>query len=107
MGSRLVFLKTDLSPPTSKMKFALILLVALPMVLCADERSLLDSFSHLFNNEELKAVVNSLVQTVGSDATEQVCEKECNVIVQHDILSTGCPLICRSLQSLAKHFQLQ
>jgi len=76
------------------------------------KRMFLDSFSfdgliNLFGKAELTHYVNQIVDTVGSDATEQQCEEACLKIVNNDLFDTACPFMCTSLQSLAQHLHLE
>ncbi|XP_046363968.1 uncharacterized protein LOC124140454 [Haliotis rufescens] len=85
------------------MKFAIIILVLLPLAYC----NILSQFSHLFDGAELKSIVQKIFDTVGSDATEAACESECVVLVHNNVLlSSGCDLVCRSFQSLVSHFHI-
>ncbi|XP_046580553.1 uncharacterized protein LOC124288035 [Haliotis rubra] len=85
------------------MKFALLILVLLPLVYC----DLVDQFKHLFDLGELKSVVQKIADTVGSDATEVVCENECTAILHNNaLLTSGCDLICKSFQSLVQRFHI-
>merc|ERR1711860_55385 len=88
------------------MKFALAILVVLPLAFAMPEkRLLLDS---LLQGDELKLLVGQLVNQLGSDSTEQACEAECHVLIQQDhLLQFGCPLVSKSLQALAHRFQVQ
>ena len=50
----------------------------------------------LFQTDELKTLVDGIVATVGTDATEHACEAECHTLIQADhLLQFGCPLICK------------
>ncbi|XP_046571988.1 uncharacterized protein LOC124288022 [Haliotis rubra] len=85
------------------MKCAIIILVLLPLAYC----NILDQFTYLFDVGELKAIVQKLFDTVGSDGTVAACEGECTVLIhQNALLSSGCDLVCRSLQSLVKRFHI-
>ncbi|VDI48849.1 Hypothetical predicted protein [Mytilus galloprovincialis] len=67
-----------------------------------EKRFLIDS---LFETTELKTLVDGIVGQLGSDASEQACESECHTLIQQDhLLQFGCPIICKSLQSLAHRF---
>ncbi|XP_071157627.1 uncharacterized protein [Mytilus edulis] len=85
------------------MKLALVLLVLLPVVFSTPQKRLI--FDTLFQTDELKTLIDGIVGTVGTDATEQACEAECHTLIQADhLLQFGCPLICKSFQSLAHRF---
>nr|ABB76764.1 vdg3 [Mytilus edulis] len=85
------------------MKLALVLLVLLPVVFSTPQKRLI--FDTLFQTDELKTLVDGIVGTVGTDATEQACETECHTLIQTDhLLQFGCPLICKSFQSLVHRF---
>ncbi|XP_046551241.1 uncharacterized protein LOC124260966 [Haliotis rubra] len=67
----------------------------------------IDQFLKLFDVGKLKAVVQKIADNVGSNGTEAACETECTAILMHNaLLSSGCDLICRSLQSLVKQFHI-
>ncbi|XP_067649891.1 uncharacterized protein [Haliotis asinina] len=85
------------------MKYAIIILVLLPLAYC----NLLDQFNHLFDGAELKSLVQKLFDLVGSDGTEAACEQKCPAVVHNNVLlSSGCDLVCKSFQSLVKHFHI-
>ncbi|XP_046580507.1 LOW QUALITY PROTEIN: uncharacterized protein LOC124288023 [Haliotis rubra] len=85
------------------MKFALLILVLMPLVYC----DFIDQFLKLFDVGELKAVVQKIADNVGSNGTEAACERSASAILMHNaLLSSGCDLICRSLQSLVKQFHI-
>uniref|UniRef100_UPI00142F6E1B hypothetical protein n=1 Tax=Escherichia coli TaxID=562 RepID=UPI00142F6E1B len=86
-----------------KMKLAFALLLVLPVVFSMPQKRLV--FDTLFQADELKTLVDGIVGTLGTDATEQACEAECHTLIQQDhLLQFGCPLVCKSLQSLAHRF---
>ncbi|CAG2213769.1 unnamed protein product [Mytilus edulis] len=88
---------------TLKMKLAFALLLLLPVVFSTPQKRLI--FDTLFQTDELKTLVDQIVNTVGTDATEQACETECHTLIQEDhLLQFGCPLICKSFQSLVHRF---
>jgi len=85
------------------MKLAFALLLVLPVVFAMPQKRLL--IDTLFKGTELKTLIDGLVGTLGTDATEQACETECHVLIQQDhLLQFGCPLVCKSFQSLAHRF---
>ena len=59
----------------------------------------------LFNTDAIKADLQLMVDQIGSDPTEQLCESECHTIVQHTVIDTGCPLFCHSLVSVIISYQ--
>ncbi|XP_052090816.1 uncharacterized protein LOC127727741 [Mytilus californianus] len=76
------------------MKIAFALLVILPLVFSMPEKRLL--LDTLLKGDELKTLVDGIVGTLGSDASEQACETECHTLIQQDhLLQFGCPLICK------------
>ncbi|XP_071157630.1 uncharacterized protein [Mytilus edulis] len=83
-----------------KMKLAFALLLLLPVVFSTPQKRLI--FDTLFQTDELKTLVDGIVGTIGTDPTEQECETECYT-VDH-LLKSGCPLVCKSFQSLAHRF---
>ncbi|XP_071157621.1 uncharacterized protein [Mytilus edulis] len=87
------------------MKLAFALLLLLPVVFSTPQKRLV--FDTLFQDElkELNELKTLLVGTLGTDATEQACETECHTLIQADhLLQFGCPLICKSFQSLPHRF---
>ncbi|XP_063419655.1 uncharacterized protein LOC134704802 [Mytilus trossulus] len=94
---------SQLLTKTVTMKIAFALLVILPMVFSMPEKRLL--LESLFKATELKTLVDGIVGQLGSDASEQACEAECHTLIQQDhLLQFGCPIICKSLQSLAHRY---
>ena len=43
----------------------------------------------------LRTTLQKIVDAVGSDATEQMVENECHVIMKHPVLDSGCQFIAR------------
>ncbi|KAK7107286.1 uncharacterized protein [Littorina saxatilis] len=104
------------------MKFAVALLCLLPLAFCApvEERGLgdiLNSGLGLFGMDlsQLKTIVTGIAGTLEQDATEKQCETQCAPVVNqvmHDtdfshLLTTFCPFICRSFQSLAHQLNVK
>ncbi|KAK3581999.1 hypothetical protein CHS0354_030951 [Potamilus streckersoni] len=90
------------------MQLALILLVCTVGVFCTPEkRVLLDSFAS-FDTTHLKQTVQTLLNTLGTDTTEQLCETECHTLLtdQASVLHYSCGLICHGFQSLVNKFHL-
>ncbi|KAK7498399.1 hypothetical protein BaRGS_00010353, partial [Batillaria attramentaria] len=54
----------------------------------------------VLSSGSLGKYVNQIVDLVGSDATEQQCETACTEVITDALLSTSCPFICQSFQSL-------
>ncbi|KAL8562485.1 hypothetical protein ACOMHN_008629 [Nucella lapillus] len=95
------------------MKLALVLLVLLPFAMSApmDKRGILDflGLSHLLDIQELKQTVQQILDTVGSDASEQACESTCHNLLfvdQSNVIHTLCNPICRSFQTLVNILHL-
>ncbi|KAL3831588.1 hypothetical protein ACJMK2_023325 [Sinanodonta woodiana] len=83
-----------------------IILVCISVVFCApDKRVFLGS---LFDTTHLKQTVQTLLNVVGTDATENTCETECHTLLTDPshFLHYSCPLVCHGLQSLAQSFHL-
>ncbi|XP_025098500.1 uncharacterized protein LOC112566496 [Pomacea canaliculata] len=67
----------------------------------------LDTFglAHLFNVTTVRTTVCGIVALGGSDETEAQCEGLCHKVltgetVAENLLHSGCPLLCNSLQKL-------
>ncbi|KAK6166126.1 hypothetical protein SNE40_022891 [Patella caerulea] len=89
------------------MKFAIVLLVLLPLAFTANP--LVDIFNQLKKDihlDVLKENVNKIAAAIGTDATEAQCEVQCAKIATAEILSSGCPLFCKSFQFMANHFKI-
>ncbi|XP_071157624.1 uncharacterized protein [Mytilus edulis] len=86
------------------MKLAFALLLLLPVVFSTPQKRLV--FDTLFQTDELKALVDGMVGTLGTDATKEACEAECQTLIQADHLLqfVGCPLACERFQSLPHRF---
>ncbi|VDI48848.1 uncharacterized protein LOC143064854 [Mytilus galloprovincialis] len=85
-----------------KLAFALLMLLAVVFSM-PQKRLLLDT---LLATDELKKLVNDIFSSLGGNATEQACETECHTLIQHDhLLQFGCPLVCKSFQSLVHRFE--
>ncbi|XP_067649567.1 uncharacterized protein [Haliotis asinina] len=80
------------------MKVAIFLLCLLPLAFC-DKRVLLGD---ILDSDEIKKLVNAVVENFGSDATEQQCEQECLALFTNDILDLGCDFACKGIQNLIK-----
>ncbi|PVD28086.1 hypothetical protein C0Q70_10667 [Pomacea canaliculata] len=81
------------------MKFAVVLLLLLPLALAAPEkRFFVDSLLGLFDLDQLKAIVGKLAHQLGAEPTEQACEAVCHGVIagETSLLHQGCPLVCRS-----------
>ncbi|XP_062618567.1 uncharacterized protein LOC134280155 [Saccostrea cucullata] len=69
------------------------------------KRFLVDTLLH--NNPDVAVLVNTLVQTLGSDPTEAACESKCTVVVHADnFMHYLCPLVCHSFQSLVQKIHI-
>ncbi|XP_025099750.1 uncharacterized protein LOC112567317 [Pomacea canaliculata] len=91
------------------MKFAVVLLLLLPLALAAPEkRFFVDSLLGLFDLDQLKAIVGKLAHQLGAEPTEQACEAVCHGVIagETSLLHQGCPLVCRSFQSLVEMFDI-
>ncbi|KAL3831591.1 hypothetical protein ACJMK2_023328 [Sinanodonta woodiana] len=89
------------------MKVAIIL-ACISVVFCApDKRVFLGSLGG-FDTTHLKQTVQTLLDVVGTDATEGLCETECHTLLTDPthVLHYSCPLICHGLQSLAQSLHL-
>ncbi|KAK7116527.1 uncharacterized protein [Littorina saxatilis] len=90
------------------MRSALIFLALVPLVFSYPEKRLfLDTFGLDLN--VIKATVQHILDTLGTDATEQQCEGVCHGFVKGDdgaLLHTFCTPVCRSVQSLTHVFHL-
>ena len=54
-------------------------------------------FLALLANPEINVLVTGLVAVLGSDPTEQTCEKECVVMMHADsVMHHLCPFVCHS-----------
>ncbi|XP_052095097.1 uncharacterized protein LOC127730641 [Mytilus californianus] len=85
------------------MKLAFAILLLLPVVFSMPQKRLV--FDTLFETNELKTLVDGLVGTLGTDASEQACETECHALITQDhLLQFGCPLVCKSFQTLVHRF---
>ncbi|XP_052095104.1 uncharacterized protein LOC127730645 [Mytilus californianus] len=85
------------------MKLAFGILLLLPVVFSMPQKRLV--FDTLLKTDELKTLVDGLVGTLGTNGTEQACETECHTLIKQDhLLQFGCPLVCKSFQSLVHHF---
>ncbi|XP_052683983.1 uncharacterized protein LOC128164254 isoform X1 [Crassostrea angulata] len=61
----------------------------------------------LLANPEVNVLVTSLVAVLGSDPTEQTCEKECVVLMHADsVMHHLCPFVCHSFQQLVSKVHL-
>ncbi|KAK6166105.1 hypothetical protein SNE40_022871 [Patella caerulea] len=90
------------------MKFAVALLVLLPLAFAApmEKRFFMEDLSKLFDITTLKANVQAIATQAGSDATEAQCEITCHKVIPGDVIGAGCPLICKSFQSLVSRFNI-
>ncbi|XP_045168545.2 uncharacterized protein LOC123531550 [Mercenaria mercenaria] len=89
------------------MKFALVVLVLIPMALAVpDKRFILDTLLNLVDTTTIKKDLQIMLDTIGSDPTEQLCEQECHNIAQQGLLDHACPLLCHSFQELVHHFNI-
>ncbi|KAK3581995.1 hypothetical protein CHS0354_030947 [Potamilus streckersoni] len=89
------------------MKIAIIL-ACISVVFCTpDKRFFLGPLTS-FNTTHLKETVQTLLNVVGTDATEGLCETECHTLMTDPthFLHYSCPLVCHGLQSLAQSFHL-
>ncbi|XP_046580460.1 uncharacterized protein LOC124287995 [Haliotis rubra] len=88
------------------MKVVLMLLVLLPLAFSKplEKRMLL---SNILDSNEVKHIVSLLVQTLGSDTTEKLCETECPLIIKVSFLQNACPMVCPSIQTLIQKFNLE
>ncbi|XP_071166129.1 uncharacterized protein [Mytilus edulis] len=90
-----------------KLAFAILVLIA---VVCSapQKRFIFDAIfgiNQFQNLDNLPTLVDELVGTVGTDATEQACETKCHTLIQADhLLQFGCPLICKNYQTLIHRF---
>ncbi|KAL3831603.1 hypothetical protein ACJMK2_023340 [Sinanodonta woodiana] len=90
------------------MKVAFILLICACAVFSEPEkRVLLDSLT-TFNTTHLKQTMQTLVNTLGTDTSEQLCETECHTLLTDPahLLHYSCGLICHAFQSLVHRFNL-
>ncbi|KAL3831602.1 hypothetical protein ACJMK2_023339 [Sinanodonta woodiana] len=90
------------------MKLAFILLICACAVFGApDKRFFVDSLSG-FDLTHLKQLLQSLLNTLGTDATEQLCETECHTLLTDPahLLHYSCGLVCHAFQSLVHRFNL-
>ncbi|XP_060561621.1 uncharacterized protein LOC132721350 [Ruditapes philippinarum] len=91
------------------MKLFLVCLLV-PVVLAApledSKRFIIGGFTidSLFDLNTLKCDVQIMLDVLGSDPTEQACEKECHVLIKDGLLDHSCPLICHAFQNLAGYF---
>ncbi|KAK6166123.1 hypothetical protein SNE40_022888 [Patella caerulea] len=88
------------------MKVAIVLLVLLPLAFCNPISDLLNQLKKDIHLDVIKENVNKIAAQIGSDGTEAQCETECHKIATQAILDSGCPLFCKSFQSLVSHFHL-
>jgi len=58
----------------------------------------------LFDNQAVKDTVQTIVDLLGADATEQMVEAECVNIMTNALLDSFCPAIGNSFQALVHHF---
>ncbi|XP_052092362.1 uncharacterized protein LOC127728788 [Mytilus californianus] len=92
------------------MKLVFTILLLLPLVFSMPQKRLI--FDAIFGYDSLKdlkdlpTLVDGLVGTLGTDATEQDCETKCHTLKQDHLLQLQfeCPLICKNFQSLVHHF---
>ncbi|XP_046580542.1 uncharacterized protein LOC124288029 isoform X2 [Haliotis rubra] len=85
------------------MKVFVVALLLVPLAHCL----FLDQFASFFDVSELKAVVQKIADSIGSDATEAACETECATVLHNNaLLSSGCDLVCKSFQSLVTRFHI-
>ncbi|KAK7108146.1 uncharacterized protein [Littorina saxatilis] len=92
------------------MKFAVVLLVVLPLALASpvDKRGALDflGLSHLgdvFNLGKLKETAQHIVDNLGTDASEAQCETQCHGFLSVEpthLLHTVCTPLCKSFQTV-------
>ncbi|KAL3831590.1 hypothetical protein ACJMK2_023327 [Sinanodonta woodiana] len=89
------------------MKVAIILACISAVLSAPDKRFLLDALTS-FDTTHLKQTVQTLLDVVGTDATEGLCETECHTLLTDpsSFLHHSCPLICHGLQTLAHSFHL-
>jgi len=76
------------------------------------KRFILDSLGinqleDIFSTADLHKYVHMIVEIVGSDASEQQCEKACLDVMNSELFKTGCPFICSSFQMLVRKFDLE
>ncbi|XP_071102130.1 uncharacterized protein [Haliotis cracherodii] len=87
------------------MKAVFMLLVLLPLAFSKPlEKKMI--FANILDTNELRHIMSLLVNALGSDTTEKLCETECPLIVKVDALKMACPLVCPSFQTLLKKFNL-
>ncbi|KAL3831600.1 hypothetical protein ACJMK2_023337 [Sinanodonta woodiana] len=90
------------------MKLAVIL-ACITAVFCAPEkRFLFGTLRGTFDTSHLKQTAQTLLDVVGSDGTEAMCENECHTLLTDPthFLHYSCPLLCHGLQSLTHVFHL-
>ncbi|XP_060552281.1 uncharacterized protein LOC132742399 [Ruditapes philippinarum] len=91
------------------MKLLLVCLL-LPAALAAPsdtKRLLFGNFQiqNPFDVEMLKCDVQIMLDTLGTDPTEQACESECHkLLAEGNVMHFGCPLVCHGFQNLALYF---
>ncbi|XP_052795750.1 uncharacterized protein LOC128228465 [Mya arenaria] len=56
------------------------------------------------NVDHLHEIVQQLVNVLGSDPTEQLCEQEMHALFSGALIDHGVPLFCGSFQTLVSHF---
>ncbi|XP_069110757.1 uncharacterized protein [Argopecten irradians] len=105
------------------MKFALFLVIALPLVMSAPNKKAFDfgsnpfinSLLDVFHADELKQLVTDLIDNLGSNARLNECQSKCNGLVDtqfsagtvNTLSHSACPLACHSLQELAHFFHVK
>ncbi|KAK6166107.1 hypothetical protein SNE40_022873 [Patella caerulea] len=82
------------------MKFALLLLVVLPLAFANPEKRFfldgLEKLSNILNLNEIKTAVQTIANKAGSDATEGACETHCKEAIQATLITEACPFVCKS-----------
>ncbi|KAK7480185.1 hypothetical protein BaRGS_00028570, partial [Batillaria attramentaria] len=79
------------------MKFAVVLLLALPLAFARPEKRAL--FGNLFEMDKVRCFLQHLVDIGEADETERACEATCHSWVHGDetaLLHTFCTPVCRS-----------
>jgi len=79
-------------------------LVLLPLAFANPSKRFI--LGDILDSEQTNALVQQIVDTVGSDATEQQCETQCMAILNNALLDTACPFVCSSLQELAHRLDI-
>ncbi|XP_045161329.1 uncharacterized protein LOC123526304 [Mercenaria mercenaria] len=91
------------------MKFFILAMCILPAVLSAPDRRFIDFLfgANAFDLTTLKCDIQIMLDAIGTDPKEQLCEDEChNILQEGHVLNYGCPLVCHGFQTLAHTFHL-